>query len=179
MPAPFFIPDITAVYSAILSGLQANPFLAGISVVFGEENRFTAASKLPQIVFYPSKISYQQWTPGYVQNLDPSIKVIWQRSENLVFELWDQAASNTATAAQDADRIYLLSQKLSSALYYQRPNGYQFSITSGGWALFEGAKTRRGRAQILNITFDIPVFYTPPTEALITSVSETVDIITG
>ena len=174
MPTTYFQSNNQSILSTLITQLKG--VMPGVSVVYGEEEKWDLGLALPMVVLYGDRVRYGLWENGYVQNLDPNYHITWKRSEYFKVVLWAEDPSSESTAAQDADAVHVLEGTVLQAFYALRPNGYQFQPVDGKWAIFEDAKTRRGRGYVINMMIDIPMLGVTPVEATVTSVPIT-DII--
>lgn len=171
-----FKSDNQNIYSTLFSKFSSAAQLNGVSTLFGEENIYGLNFPLPMVVMFPTADNVEDGQAAYVKNLDPNYKIIWLRKENFKFVLWAESNNPQASPQEDADQINVLIGKVFSAFYSIRATGYTFHPKAGSWQLFADAKTRRGRAYVLNVNVEIPVLYTTPQEATVTSVPVTEEI---
>jgi hypothetical protein len=158
--------------------LVAAPQLAGVSVVFGEENIRAQEFPLPMVVLVPTSGTYEFDAYGYAKGLDPDVDMIWPLRENLELHLWAFSDDPAATPIDHANEVEGLRQKVLRAMWAQRAEGTAFDPASERWALMQDQVNRYGRVLIMTVRVDVYSSITDPlpVEATVTSVPVTVSI---
>lgn len=153
----------------LYGALQASAYMAGVSLVYGEEEVNDQSLALPMVVIVPRGGPIDN-DPGYVKGLDPTIERVWGVSESIDLYLWANAVSGLPI--DNADAVESLRQLVLSALQDQRVafdsngnelDGLWYKAVSQRWETMQGAFTRFGRSLILTVTAEISVpMATPP-----------------
>ena len=152
----------------LLLTLQAAPTLAGVSVIYGEEDISAQDALLPVVVVVPVEGAYSE--PGYSQNLDPNIENIAEVRESIDLHLWAVSSLDNPQPVDNADAIETLRAQVLQAFWSQRATGLFWKPISERWVTDENAVDRYGRALVITVQADISVPDVSPTEATIQTV---------
>lgn len=171
-------------YATLMTMLSASSYLAGINVIFGEENINAQEFPIPFVCVVPVG---GPWNGNaYIKGLDPEVEKAWSTNEQI--ELWCWNAVNTggvldetATPQQHADSVLSLLTSVVSSLQDQRvgegydatSGGLYFFPVSGRWQQMRQGSLRYGRAYVLTVSVEVPFVMPIPTgtEATITEVT--------
>lgn len=168
------------IYTTLNTLLTQAPSLVGVNIFWGEENVWQQV-KAPSIVIVPNGGPIDE--PGFpVRGLDPWTNMIWETKERVLIYCWAVANQNsyTTTIFDNYDAVSVLRQKVLQAFQYQRSNsqfdgyfadGAFYKPISQTWTLAQDAKTRMGRANIIEIDIRIPILDDEPEHTTIEEVN--------
>jgi hypothetical protein len=161
----------------LMTSLQGSAFLAGVNVLFGEEEIDDESSAPPKVVLVPVGGPWE--SPGYVAGIDPETMNIWETKENCDVYCIAFSTTTNAQPIDHADAVETLRQQVLSAFQDQRNTaatdgsnqpGLYWKPISGRWELRQNALVRYGRSYVFSVMADISVPMSPPTnQATITS----------
>lgn len=169
----------------LFGALQASAYMAGVSLVYGEEEVNDQSQTLPMVVMVPRGGPVDN-DPGYVKGLDPTVERVWGISESIDLYLWAYSTATNALPIDHADATETLRALVLSALQDQRVgfdaqgnelDGLWFKAVSERWEPMGGAFTRYGRALVLTVTAEISVPMATPPNATINSESITYTVV--
>jgi hypothetical protein len=138
----------------LLTMLQSAPSLRGVSVLFGEEMIAAQDSACPVVVMVPGA---GQWgSPGYIQDVNPSVEMIWATTESIDLYCWAAATGNDSPI-DNADAVEVLRARVLQAFQLQLNNGLAYRPVSGRWLAMGNSVNRFGRAYVLTVQVDIGI----------------------
>lgn len=148
--------------------LRASAYMAGVSVMFGEEEVHDSSQALPMVVVVPvgGPVEYN----GYSKAEDSDVEQLWKLPEQLDVKCWAYATAPGALPEDHADAIESLLVLVLSALQDQRANqsftgqatGLWWKPTSGRWEQMQGGFVRYGRGYTLSLTIEKTYAMQPP-----------------
>jgi hypothetical protein len=159
----------------LFGALQASTFLAGVSLVYGEEEVHDTSLALPMVALVPTGGDFEDG-PSYSTGLDPAVEAQWGVRESVDLYLW--ANNVSGVPIDNADATESLRQLVLSALQDQRAqysdvvsvaHGLYWKPTRQRWQTMQGGWVRFGRALVLTVETTIPIPMTAPQEATVTS----------
>lgn len=159
----------------LLGALQASTYMAGVSLVYGEEEVNDQSLALPMVAIVPTGGDFED-SPAYSTGIDPAIEAQWGVRESVDLYLWAYNASGVPIDNVDATET--LRQLVLSALQDQRAQytdvasvarGLHWKPTRQRWQTMQGGWTRYGRALVLTVETTIPIPMAAPQEATVTS----------
>lgn len=134
--------------------LQSQPSLRGVAVVFGEENIAAQDLACPVVVMVPGA---GQWdAPGYIQDVNPSVEMIWGTTESIDLHCWAAATGNDSPI-DNADAVEVLRARVLQAFQLQLNNGLAYKPVAGRWLTMGNSVNRFGRAYVLTVQVDIGI----------------------
>lgn len=151
----------------LYTALQTAPTLAGMSVVYGEEEQNDQSLPLPMFVIMPQGGPFQPGQ-GYIKGLGQTVAVIWTVDEQIDVAVWATAVSGLPI--DNADATEQAAALMLQALANQRPSGLTYRPVSRRWQLMQGAYTRYGRALVLSFVAQVPIPGVTPSMATVTSI---------
>lgn len=174
-------------FKTLLGALKASPFMAGISIKFGEEYKNAQDQNLPYVCVVPigGPISNQ---PDSYANEDPSVEMAWGGHHQFDFYLWSASSDQSAQEPEDhMDAVWSLRQLVLSSLQDQRAQytdsnsiayGLQYTAQSDRWELMQDSVSRFGRCLVLSASLDVVTPMASPQEATVTSFQLTTNVVT-
>lgn len=164
--------------------LRASSYMAGVSVMFGEEEVHDASQSLPMVVVVPVGGTVEG--NGYARGSDPDVEQKWKLPESLDIKCWAYSQAVNALPEDHADAIESLLVLVLSALQDQRMNegfdatsaGLSFRPVSEKWEQMSGAFTRYGRGCTLSVVLEKTYAMAPPPQVNNPTLSLTATITT-
>jgi hypothetical protein len=159
----------------LFGALASSQALAGVSLIYGEEEVHTQALPLPMVVMVPMGGPYEE-SPAYSAAFDETIATQWGLTQAVDFYLWASDPSPTALAIDHVDAIEALRVNVLSALQDQRAHwtptgeterGLYYKPLAERWAQMDGAYSRFGRGLVLTVQVPTPLAPPAPPVAVI------------
>lgn len=161
--------------------LTTAPSLAGVSVLFGQEEINEQNRKPPAIVVYPfgGSISGPGTPP---RGLDPTINMLWEVKESIYIHCWGYDFNNP-TNLNHYNKADTLRQNVLRALQYQRYEaepespkvnigpGYWFEPVNEQWSLADNAQTKFGAVCVIEVVVKILILDVFPLLETITGIN--------
>ena len=138
----------------LLTMLQSQPSLRGVSVVFGEEMIAAQDSACPVVVMVPVGGPWND--PGYIQGVNPAVEMIWGTTESIDLYCWAAATGNDSPI-DNADAVEVLRARVLQAFQGQLNSGLKYVPVSGKWMRMNDSVNRFGRAYVLTVQVDIGI----------------------
>lgn len=153
-------------YVTLYNTLLAAPTIVAnsVSIFFGQEYLKAQEPVLPAIVMVPQVGDWVEvGQPGYFQNADPNIDMIWQTNELCDVYFWNYAG-NDMLPVYHFDAVENLRAWFFQAMWSQNATGLYWWATKGGWVIDDDAINLYGRAYKLTININISFPDVPPIE---------------